>query len=188
MAGQVQHLEAAVAEIDDVAFLDDARRPRRAHAVAGERVAGMGQGGDQGLAHIVAGHAQHLHFAIGELRCHEGAARRRLCKTARLQAMHQAIVELMVAAHMIGVGMGGDGRDRLVDQRRDGFPQAHDAHAGVDQQVPVAAAQMPDIAAHERDDMGLPQQGDVVADAASLEPAFGDLQGHRSFVRLLRPG
>ena len=50
-----------------------------------------------------------------------------------------------------------------------GIAKARNSHARIDQHVMVAAAHIPDIAAQERDDMGLPEQGDGLVDAAHLK-------------------
>jgi hypothetical protein len=92
--------------------------------------------------------------------------------------VNQAVGEFMMTADMIGVGVGRDGRDGLVDQVGDRRAEVDNAHARVDHQIAIPPAHMPDIAPHEGDDMGFPQQRDVVADAADFEPALGDLQCH----------
>src|ERR1041385_4661257 len=52
---------------------------------------------------------------------------------------------------------------------------------------PTPAAQhVPDVAAHQRDDVRFPQQGDGVVDGGPLEPALGDRQrAHFGFFALL---
>jgi hypothetical protein len=110
---------------------------------------------------------------------HRGEQRAAVPRTAQLlglQFVHQRALELMMVADVIGVGVGRDCRHRLVEQMLSGFAQAGNAHAGVDHQVPVAPAHVPDVAAHERHHMRLPQQRDVVAHLAGLEPAVGDRQ------------
>src|SRR5262249_23110904 len=58
-------------------------------------------------------------------------------------------------------------------QQRYLFAQADHAHAGIDQQVAIAAAHMPDVAAVVVLDMRLVDPGDAVADGAALVPGFG---------------
>ena len=97
-----------------------------------------------------------------------------------LEPVNQTILELMMPADVIEMRVGRHRQHGLLQQMARRFAQAHHAHAGVDDQIALAAAHMPDIAAHERHDMRLPQQGDIVIDAADLEPAIGDLKRHES--------
>ena len=92
--------------------------------------------------------------------------------------MDETVVELAMSADMVLMGMGGNGQQGFLEETARGFSEACHTHAGIDQQIAVAPADMPDVAAHERHDMRLPQQGDIVVDAADVEPAIGNLHGH----------
>src|SRR6266481_2629640 len=95
-----------------------------------------------------------------------------------LAAVDEAVLELEMAADMVGMSMRRDGDDRLLEKVPRRLAQADDAHAGIDHEVAVAPPDVPDVAAHERHDIGLPEQGDRIVDTACLEPAFGDLDRH----------
>ena len=60
-------------------------------------------------------------------------------------------------------------------QRRNSEPR-------VDQGVAVPAANVPDVAAHQRVHVGFPEQRDLVIDALAVEPAIGDRQSHLRFL------
>jgi hypothetical protein len=56
--------------------------------------------------------------------------------------------------------------------------EAGDAEAGINQQVAVAAAYVPDIALHEPDCVRLPDARDVIRDPIELEPALRYREAH----------
>jgi hypothetical protein len=49
---------------------------------------------------------------------------------------------------MIGMCMGSYSCDRLIEQILSGFQQARNTHAGIDHQISLFTAHMPDIATH----------------------------------------
>jgi len=97
--------------------------------------------------------------------------------------MGEHVVELVMAADVIAVSMGCNRRDGLVEQVIHGFDETGDAHPGVDDQISVTAPDVPDVAAHQLDDVRFPEQRDVVADRAPLEPSTSDRKAHRPSVR-----
>ena len=95
--------------------------------------------------------------------------------------MYEHVGELVMAADVIVVAVRRDGGDRLVDEIRQLVGQAHQTHPGVDDQIAIAAADVPDVAAHQRDDVRFPQQGDRIVDRGPIEPVISDRQdGHVS--------
>ena len=98
-------------------------------------------------------------------------------------AVHGSLGELVMGADMIEMGMAGDGQNRSFGQEGDLLPQAYDAHAGIDQQVAVAPAHMPDIAAIERLDVRFPDMGHAVVERARLIPGFSRRDLHSGAFR-----
>ena len=91
--------------------------------------------------------------------------------------MTEALLEFVVAAPVVEMTVGGQAHDGALAQLGDLGAQGAHAHAGVDQEVAVAAADVPDVAADELVDVGLEDEGDVVAQVGDLEPAVGDFEG-----------
>jgi hypothetical protein len=65
----------------------------------------------------------------------------------------------------------GDVLVEEIDHRRG---EAHESHAGVDDEVAITTAQMPDVAPHQRDHVRFPQQSERVVDGLAFEPTVGD--------------
>ena len=84
--------------------------------------------------------------------------------------MDPALGELVVAGDVVEVGVAGDGDQRLLGDERDVLAQADHAPAAVDQQVAVAAAHMPEVAAVEFLDERLVDPGHAVAEVAHAVP------------------
>ena len=101
--------------------------------------------------------------------------------SARSAASHDdpALGELVVPAHVVEMGVAGDGDQLLLGDQRNVRAQADDTPAGIDQQVAVAAAQVPEIAAVEFLDVGLVDPGDAVVQATDAEPGGGIDPAHR---------
>ena len=74
------------------------------------------------------------------------------------------------AGDVVQVHMGGHGRHALAEQVARRFVQAAQAQAAVHHQVKVAAADVPDVAAQQGNDVRLGDEGDAVAQGAHLEP------------------
>src|SRR5262249_29782013 len=118
-------------------------------------------------------HILGIEFRIGEC----VVARDRL-QPLSLELMGNALLELMMAADMIDMRMGGHRRDRLVENVfREGAPTAN-AHAGIDDQTRAPRPHLPVIAAQGRGDMRLQKKGDAISRAAHLDPMIGNLQSH----------
>ena len=163
VARQVQHFERPVAQVEFVAFRDGARRRGRADRVVVRIEALEGRGRKDLRLHIAFDHRVHA------VRCGQDAG---------LGGVDQPFVEFVVAAHMVEVAVAGDAEQRLLGHQRHLLLEAQHAHAGIEQQVPVAPADVPHVAAHVGVHVGLPDQGDVVADAPRLEPALCHGQSH----------
>ena len=95
-----------------------------------------------------------------------------------LERVAPAIGKFVMAAHVIAVPVRRDRGHRLVEQVLHRLGEPADAHAGIDHQVALAAAHVPDVAAHQRHDMRFPQERDFVVDLPALEPASCDRQRH----------
>ena len=103
-------------------------------------------------------------------------------------AVHQALGELVQAADVVPVDVRRHGGDRLVHQIGDLARQRRHSQARVYEQVSVSTAYVPDIAADQRVDVRLEEQGHPVLEAPALPPAVGHSQHHPpSPVRSLRP-
>ena len=92
--------------------------------------------------------------------------------------MAEALDEFLVAAAMIEVAVAGYANNRLVVEKREFGAQRPDAQSRIEQQVPVAATQKPDIAEDVRRDVVFPDQRDVIAQGLVAEPGLGDWQRH----------
>ncbi len=108
MTGQMQNLEMAIADIDDIAFIDDHGCPRGPAFVVGDLVILVGQGRDQLCRHLIADLAQAGDILGVPFGCTQAIVGGRRAKIIGLQAMDQAIVELVMSAHMVEMGVGGD--------------------------------------------------------------------------------
>ena len=84
-----------------------------------------------------------------------------------------------MAADMVEMAVAGDGDQRPLPEHSDLAAQADHAHARIEQQITVATAHMPDVAALERLDLRLVVQGDAVREAPRFEPACGSGDAHR---------
>src|ERR1700722_3182756 len=84
--------------------------------------------------------------------------------------MDAALAELVMAADMIEMGVAGNADEGALADQRHMVTQAEMAEAGVDEQISVAAAHMPDVATVEGFDPRLVNQCDAVAEAERLVP------------------
>lgn len=94
--------------------------------------------------------------SVTQYRREQRAALARRTQVVRFQLVHQRVFEFVVAADMVRMRVCRDSGHLLLQQMLRGLAQARDAHTGVDHQIAVAAANVPDIAAHERHDVRLP--------------------------------
>ena len=74
-----------------------------------------------------------------------------------------------MAGDVVEMRVAGHGDQRPLGHERDVLAQADHAPAGIDQQVAVAAAQMPEVAAVEFLDVRLVDPGDAVGDGGARE-------------------
>ena len=56
--------------------------------------------------------------------------------------------------------------------------QAGDTQSRIDQHIPVAATDVPDVAADQRVHIGLPDQRDVIIDTPAFKPSLCDSHEH----------
>ena len=92
--------------------------------------------------------------------------------------MHQTRFEFVKASNVVVVDVGRQGDERFIDQIGDLISQGGNAETGVDQQIPITSADVPDIAAQEWMGVGLAKKSQPVCHIRSFEPARGDLQFH----------
>ena len=85
--------------------------------------------------------------------------------------VHPAFAELVHAAAMIGMSVGCNCEQVAAKQIRGRSPQACHSKPGIHQQIGIAAADVPDIAAEQRMHVGLPEERHV-PDTSPLEPGF----------------
>lgn len=67
----------------------------------------------------------------------------------------------MMSTDMVEVCVAGYREQTALADQRNLFAQTDHTHTGIDQQVPIAAAYMPDIAAIKRFDMGFENMRDA---------------------------
>lgn len=148
-------LELPVAEVDDVAVFEDARRRGLLHRVA-FRAIGLGR--------------QRVEDLVGDVRIGQRVLPRRVCEKIGFGRMHRAALEFVVAADMVEMRVARHRDQVALRDERHPFTQRDDAHAAIDQHVAVAPADMPDIAAIEFLDIGLGNSGHVVVEATNAVP------------------
>ena len=120
--------------------------------------------------------------AAGAERPQRGAAQQ-----LRLEAVSPDIGELVMTADVIIVTVSGDGDDRLAGQISELASHAAQSHPGVHDQVMVPSPDVPDVAAHQRDDMRLDQQGRGVIDSCPVEPAVSNRQRRHGYHPSTQP-
>jgi len=122
--------------------------------------------------------AQGRHFQRVEIRTGQGEIARACAQSFQLGAMHEASVELMMAADVIDMGVGGDGGGWAVQDVAGELAKAGDAHAGVDNEIAVAPAHMPDVAAKQGGNVRLPDVRYAIRERAALEPLLSHPERH----------
>jgi glycerol-3-phosphate dehydrogenase len=178
MPGQMQHLEAAIPEIDHVALAHAPRGRRGQPCEAPQVEAGTRQRCDEARTHLIACPLQcgdELHRVIGAQHAEVVRSPGELLGLCRVR---DAIAELVQRPHMVEVAVGGDGRQSLIEQFLGRRAQTRNPHAGVDEQIAVPTAHVPDVALLDTDHVGLPDAGDAIGEPLPLEPAIGDVQLH----------
>jgi hypothetical protein len=169
----VQHLEGAVAQVDEVAVGEHPRGRAGGHRVVGE-VHPFGHRRQQlaVLGQAVAG-VVHQAERLGAppLRAERAADGCAVLQRLGLGLVDPALVQLVQTAGVVVV---------VVRRHPDHPPapedlgqvdqQAAQAEAGVHQHVGVTAAHQPDVAAQERVDVGFGDPGEPVVDGFAGEP------------------
>ena len=84
--------------------------------------------------------------------------------------MDQGLVEFVVGADVVIVSVRRDGDYPFAEEILCRVNEAGDAHAGVDDQISMCTAHVPDVAAHQLHYVRFPDQRDVVVRLSSLEP------------------
>jgi hypothetical protein len=84
----------------------------------------------------------------------------------------------MMISDVVDVHMSRYGSDRSGENVLCELAETCNAQSRIDHEVAIAPAHMPDVAAQERHDMRLEDEGDVVIQPAKLKPSFGDFE-HR---------
>ncbi len=85
--------------------------------------------------------------------------------------MTDPVLELVQRPDMVDVDVGGDAQHRLAAGRAEGRAQRPQSHAGIDDEVGVAADDIPDIGPEEGVDMRFPQPPDAGSHHLLFEPA-----------------
>ncbi len=91
--------------------------------------------------------------------------------------MHHAVLEFVMSAHMVEMAVTGYAQHLAFGQQADVAAQGHDAETRIEQQVALAAAYMPHVAAHAGVDERFPDQRDAVGQALAAVPILGATDG-----------
>ena len=165
VTGQVHHLERDVAEVDDVAVVEHARRCTLLHHVGGRVVVGFGQRVEEILGELVPGRLVHRDQVGREVVAPQRTPDPARCREIRTPGLvRESLGELVQRTRVIEVVVRRERERRLLEEIARGFVQARDAEPGVDEQRAVAAAHEPDVAARERIGERLPEPPDHVTD------------------------
>jgi hypothetical protein len=174
VAGEVQHLEDPVAEIELVTVIDCSRRSARHHGVGAAVEIRRRHCGEQ-----LTVRGQHVPGLLDLQRCRVGLAVEAQPATdaspilddLRLAPVDEPFIELVQAADVVEVVVGGD-RDHppACEQVNGVGEEADDAETGVNEQIRVAPPHVPAVAAKKGIDVRLGDVGDSSADIAALEP------------------
>jgi hypothetical protein len=179
----VPHLELPVAEVDDIALVDQPGHPCRPLAEGLERHPDGQRVDEVFVGHRVPRGVECLDHLATPCGLDVETRERRVLEQVGLERMCGDVGELVVTTDVVVVSVCGDGHDGPsgeVEQVARGIDDARQAHAGVDEQVAVAPAHVPDVAAHQRHDVRLPEQGHGVVDRRPCEPAVGEREHRRS--------
>ncbi len=171
MAGQVHDFERTVAEVDNVAVVEHARRRATRYRVCARVVVGRRQCVEQLLRQFVPGVEEHLERGRRELASAERAPDRagRL-EVGNARAVRQTIAEFVQRTGVIEVVVGRERERGVFEQIAGRVMQARNAESRVDEERAVAAAHEPDVAARERIGERLPEPPDHITDPFAREP------------------
>jgi hypothetical protein len=187
VAGEVEHLERAVAEVDDIVVGEQCGRRRGGARERGTRHPACGHGVDQEVGDVVAGVEVRPTDRLAES---GGIERDRAGRTQllRLRRMDGSPFELVETAHVIAVHMCRHGEHLVAELVLDEVPQRPDAERRVDHEVEIATTNVPHVAPQERVDVRLGDQGDPVVDAIDDEPRVGNGQIEHGTTVAVRRG
>ncbi len=157
VAREVEHLERAIAEVDDVAVGEQRGRRRSGPLERGARHAARGHRIDEEVGHVVAGIEIRLTDRGSEQGGIEGdhAGRAQFVGLGRVD---RPAVELVEPTDVIAVGVGRDRQQFVAHVVLDQVPQRTDPERRVDHEVELATAYVPHVASQERMDVGFGDQ------------------------------
>ena len=92
------------------------------------------------------------------------------------------MLELVQAAGVVAVPVGGHRERRVPEEIGGGAGQRRDPETRIDDEVPLAPPDVPDVAPEDPVDVRFPQDGDRVVDAAASEPGGSDRKLHALIV------
>ncbi len=174
VAGDVQHDERSVPQVDDVAVLDErARLGPWAHPPAHVE-GGVRQRVDQQL-----GDRQPVdrELVLGIRREVPTPHTHRVRRTdvVGVAGVAPTVLEPREPAHVVEMAVRRHGDDRdVAHERLDRRRQVAEPVRGVDHQRALPAAENPDVRQEQRVDVGLVEAGQPVADVPNPEPRIGD--------------
>ena len=167
MSREVQHREDAVPEVDDVGVFKELCRFGRARPKRRGVEATIGICGDQVPARrCITEQAAEAAWEIID----SNACERWVAEEFSFSGMRQARLELMQTTDVIEVGVRRDGQRLAGRDFGENRAQRREAESGIDQQIAVAAAYVPDVAADEGIDIRLDDLRDRVVDRADCKP------------------
>ena len=158
MAGQFEHREAPVAEVHEITLGELSGQRCRRDAVVRYSPARLGQPGDRRVD------------VAKQMRQRQRI--RHACKSVGRTLGAEALGKFVQRADVVDMDMGRHNDQRLA-ARVDLGRERHEPHAGVDQQIGVAAGKVPDIGAEVGMDTGLGQAGEACRHRRSFIPARG---------------
>lgn len=169
VAGGVEDFEYAVAQVEHVAFVDEACSGCGFDLVFGVAQWAVGVG----FEHVVAD------IGIGQGRRSCGAG-----EDVGFGWVYQAFGELVMPGDVVEVGVAGHGEQWPVGEPGQLLAQADHARAGVDQHIAVTALYMPEVAAVIRAHPRLVDQADAIGALLYFKPLVAGDDFHGSTLRL----
>ena len=180
MAGQMEYFELSIASIDDVTFIDETRDRRRLLAVCLKRETSGERSDKVRVGHFVTHGSEAVDgFAPPRLQ-HVKRAKRWVRQQGCFEWVRDHIFELGMITDVVVVAVGCHRSDRPIEKIFGRFHETDDPHAGVDHEVAIATTNVPDIAAHQLDDLRLPEQRDTRVDGPTSKPLFANIKLRQS--------
>ena len=173
MTGQMEHLVRPVAQIDHVAVVEQHRRRRRESLQEPATQATGRHGVDEDVGHVVPGidvRLAHRGTELGDVERHHAG----IGEPFGLRRVDRPSVELVHAADMIGVHVGGDRQQVVPEFPLDEVSHRTQPERRVDDHVEVATLHVPHVAPQQGVDVRLRDQGDRIVDPLDDEPRIGD--------------